>query len=313
MTKPRHPEKINKPVNPIKKKPEWIRSKILNSKVFFETKKVVNQNNLVTVCQEANCPNITECWSKKHATFMIMGDTCTRACAFCDVKTGKPGELDIFEPIKISSAVKKLNLSHVVITSVDRDDLKDGGSDHFFKVITQVRNMNPKTSIEVLTPDFLRKGESYTKVIAANPDVFNHNIETVPRLYVSVRPGARYFSSLELLKNVKKHDKKIFTKSGLMVGLGESKNEIIQVMDDLRSAEVDFLTIGQYLQPSVKHFPLSRYYHPDEFKELYDIAKNKGFLLVSSSPLTRSSYHADADFKKLQEARNNLSECHPHQ
>jgi len=313
MTKPRHPEKINKPVNPIKKKPEWIRSKILNSKVFFETKKVVNQNNLVTVCQEANCPNITECWSKKHATFMIMGDTCTRACAFCDVKTGKPGELDIFEPIKISSAVKKLNLSHVVITSVDRDDLKDGGSDHFFKVITQVRNMNPKTSIEVLTPDFLRKGESYRKVIAANPDVFNHNIETVPRLYVSVRPGARYFSSLELLKNVKKYDKKIFTKSGLMVGLGESKNEIIQVMDDLRSAEVDFLTIGQYLQPSVKHFPLSRYYHPDEFKELYDIAKNKGFLLVSSSPLTRSSYHADADFKKLQEARNNLSECHPHQ
>ena len=313
MSKPRHPEKINKPVNPIKKKPDWIRSKIVNSKVFFETKKVVNQNNLVTVCQEANCPNITECWSKKHATFMIMGDTCTRACAFCDVKTGKPGELDIFEPIKISSAVKKLNLSHVVITSVDRDDLKDGGSDHFFKVITQVRNMNPKTSIEVLTPDFLRKGESYRKVIAANPDVFNHNIETVPRLYVSVRPGARYFSSLELLKNVKKHDKKIFTKSGLMVGLGESKNEIIQVMDDLRSAEVDFLTIGQYLQPSVKHFPLSRYYHPDEFKELYDIAKNKGFLLVSSSPLTRSSYHADADFKKLQEARNNLSECHPHQ
>ncbi len=313
MTKPRHPEKINKPVNPIKKKPDWIRSKIINSKVFFETKKIVNQNNLVTVCQEANCPNITECWSKKHATFMIMGDTCTRACAFCDVKTGKPGELDIFEPIKISNAVKKLNLSHVVITSVDRDDLNDGGSDHFFKVITQVRNKNPKTSIEVLTPDFLRKGESYRKVIAANPDVFNHNIETVPRLYISVRPGARYFSSLELLKNVKKYDKKIFTKSGLMVGLGESKNEIIQVMDDLRSAEVDFLTIGQYLQPSVKHFPLNRYYHPDEFKELYDIAKNKGFLLVSSSPLTRSSYHADDDFKKLQEARNNLSECHLHQ
>ena len=313
MTKPRHPEKINKPVNPIKKKPDWIRSKIINSKVFFETKKVVNQNNLVTVCQEANCPNITECWSKKHATFMIMGDTCTRACAFCDVKTGKPGELDIYEPIKISNAVKKLNLSHVVITSVDRDDLNDGGSDHFFKVITQVRNKNPKTSIEVLTPDFLRKGESYRKVIAANPDVFNHNIETVPRLYISVRPGARYFSSLELLKNVKKYDKKIFTKSGLMVGLGESKNEIIQVMDDLRSAEVDFLTIGQYLQPSVKHFPLNRYYHPDEFKELYDIAKNKGFLLVSSSPLTRSSYHADDDFKKLQEARNNLSECHLHQ
>ena len=244
---------------------------------------------------------------------MIMGDTCTRACAFCDVKTGKPGELDIYEPLKISNAVKKLELNHVVITSVDRDDLDDGGSNHFYKVITATKEKNPNTTIEVLTPDFLRKGDSYKKVLEANPDVFNHNIETVPRLYVSVRPGARYFASLELLKNSKEMNNKIFTKSGLMVGLGESKEEIIQVMDDLRSANVDFITIGQYLQPSVKHFPLQRYYHPDEFKELENIAKSKGFLLVSSSPLTRSSYHADADFKKLQEARHNQVECHQHQ
>ena len=311
--KSRHPEKENKPVNPIKKKPEWIRSKLTNSKEFFLTKTIVNNNNLVTVCQEANCPNITECWSKRHATFMIMGDTCTRACAFCDVKTGKPGELDIYEPIKISNVVKELELNHVVITSVDRDDLDDGGSKHFYKVITATREKNPNTTIEVLTPDFLRKGDSYKKVLEANPDVFNHNIETVPRLYVSVRPGARYFASLELLKNSKEMNNKIFTKSGLMVGLGESKEEIIQVMDDLRSANVDFITIGQYLQPSVKHFPLQRYYHPDEFKELENIAKSKGFLLVSSSPLTRSSYHADADFKKLQEARHNQVECHQHQ
>ena len=311
--KPRHPEKVNNKINPIKKKPEWIRSKIVDSKTFFETKKLINQQSLVTVCQEANCPNITECWSKKHATFMIMGDTCTRACAFCDVKTGKPGELDIYEPLKISNAVKKLELNHVVITSVDRDDLDDGGSNHFYKVITATKEKNPNTTIEVLTPDFLRKGDSYKKVLEANPDVFNHNIETVPRLYVSVRPGARYFASLELLKNSKKMNNKIFTKSGLMVGLGESKEEIIQVMDDLRSANVDFITIGQYLQPSVKHFPLQRYYHPDEFKELENIAKSKGFLLVSSSPLTRSSYHADADFKKLQEARHNQVECHQHQ
>ena len=311
--KPRHPEKVNNKINPIKKKPEWIRSKIVDSKTFFETKKLINQQSLVTVCQEANCPNITECWSKKHATFMIMGDTCTRACAFCDVKTGKPGELDIYEPIKISNAVKELELNHVVITSVDRDDLDDGGSKHFYKVITATREKNPNTTIEVLTPDFLRKGDSYKKVLEANPDVFNHNIETVPRLYVSVRPGARYFASLELLKNSKETNNKIFTKSGLMVGLGESKEEIIQVMDDLRSANVDFITIGQYLQPSVKHFPLQRYYHPDEFKELENIAKSKGFLLVSSSPLTRSSYHADADFKKLQEARHNQVECHQHQ
>jgi len=301
----RHPEKVNKPVNPIKKKPEWIRSKLTNSKEFFLTKTVINQNNLVTVCQEANCPNITECWSKRHATFMIMGDTCTRACAFCDVKTGRPGKLDSLEPFKISSAIKKLNLKHAVITSVDRDDLDDGGANHFYDVILEIRKNNPETTIEVLTPDFLRKGESYKKIIHARPDVFNHNIETVPGLYRQVRPGSRYFASVELLKNVKKIDRNIFTKSGLMVGLGESKDEILQVMDDLRSAEVDFLTIGQYLQPSVKHFPLDRYYNPNEFKELATTAKSKGFLLVSSSPLTRSSYHADEDFAKLQKNRVN--------
>ena len=303
--RPRHPEKINNPINPIKKKPNWIRSKLTNSREFFLTKTIVNNNNLVTVCQEANCPNITECWSKRHATFMIMGDTCTRACAFCDVKTGKPDKLDQLEPIKISQAVKKLNLKHVVITSVDRDDLDDGGSNHFFDVINQTRKNNPNTTIEVLTPDFLRKGDAYKKVLEANPDVFNHNIETVPSLYLKVRPGSRYFASLELLKNAKMINKKVFTKSGIMVGLGETRDEILQVMDDLKSANVDFLTIGQYLQPSVKHFPLERYYTPDEFKELGDIAKAKGFLLVSSSPLTRSSYHADEDFAKLQQKRIN--------
>ena len=304
--RPRHPEKVKNPINPIKKKPEWIRSKLSNSKEFFLTKTIVNKNNLVTVCQEANCPNITECWSKRHATFMIMGDTCTRACAFCDVKTGKPDKLDEFEPVKIAQAVKKLNLKHVVITSVDRDDLKDGGSNHFFEVISQTRKTNPNTTIEVLTPDFLRKGEAYKKVLEANPDVFNHNIETVPGLYLKVRPGSRYFASLELLKNAKKINKKVFTKSGIMVGLGENKDEILQVMDDLKAADVDFLTIGQYLQPSVKHFPLDRYYTPDEFEELGNIAKAKGFLLVSSSPLTRSSYHADEDFAKLQQKRINI-------
>ena len=304
--RPRHPEKVKNPNNPIKKKPEWIRSKLSNSKEFFLTKTIINKNNLVTVCQEANCPNITECWSKRHATFMIMGDTCTRACAFCDVKTGKPTELDDLEPIKVSQAVKKLNLKHVVITSVDRDDLDDGGSSHFFEVIKQTRKTNPNTTIEVLTPDFLRKGEAYKKVLEANPDVFNHNIETVPSLYLKVRPGSRYFASLELLKNAKKINKNVFTKSGIMVGLGESKNEILQVMDDLKSADVDFLTIGQYLQPSVKHFPLKRYYKPQEFEELGAIAKAKGFLLVSSSPLTRSSYHADEDFAKLQQNRINI-------
>ena len=301
--KSRHPEKENKPVNPIKKKPEWIRSKLTNSKEFFLTKTIVNKNNLVTVCQEANCPNITECWSKRHATFMIMGDTCTRACAFCDVKTGVPGKLDQLEPVKIAEAVKKLNLKHVVITSVDRDDLDDGGSEHFFEVINQTRKSNPNTTIEVLTPDFLRKGDAYKKVLDAKPDVFNHNIETVPSLYLKVRPGSRYFASLELLKNVKKLNKNIFTKSGIMVGLGETRDEILQVMDDLRAADVDFITIGQYLQPSTKHYPLDRYYTPKEFEDLGTIAKAKGFLLVSSSPLTRSSYHADEDFAKLQQNR----------
>ena len=301
----RHPEKVKNPINRIKKKPTWIKSKIINSEEFFSTKTIVNQYNLKTVCQEANCPNITECWSKRHATFLIMGNTCTRACAFCDVITGKPKPLDPLEPIKISSAVKKLNLKHAVITSVDRDDLKDGGANHFYKVILETRKINPSTTIEVLTPDFLRKGESYKKVVAAKPDVFNHNIETVPRLYRQVRPGSRYFASVELLKNVKKNNKNIFTKSGIMVGLGENKDEIIQVMDDLRSAEVDFLTIGQYLQPSTKHHPLDRYYKPEEFNELKKIAETKGFLLVSSSPLTRSSYHADEDFSVLQKNRIN--------
>ena len=304
--KHRHPEKVKNPINPIKKKPEWIRSKLINSREFFLTKTIVNKSNLVTVCQEANCPNITECWSKRHATFMIMGDTCTRACAFCDVKTGKPEKLDPFEDIKIANAVKKLQLRHVVITSVDRDDLIDGGSNHFKRVIETTRKKNPNTTIEVLTPDFLRKGDSYKKILEANPDVFNHNIETVPSLYVKVRPGARYFASLELLKNAKQKNKSVFTKSGIMVGLGESHDEIVQVMDDLRSANVDFITIGQYLQPSVKHHPLVRYYHPNEFKELELIAKSKGFLLVSSSPLTRSSYHADEDFAKLQLNRKKI-------
>ena len=301
--KTRHPEKENKPINPIKKKPDWIRSKLVNSKEFFLTKTIVNNNNLVTVCQEANCPNITECWSKRHATFMIMGDTCTRACAFCDVKTGLPGKLDQLEPIKIAQAVKKLNLKHVVITSVDRDDLDDGGSEHFYETINQTKKQNPNTTIEVLTPDFLRKGDSYKRVLDANPDVFNHNIETVPSLYLKVRPGSRYFSSLELLKNAKQVNKNVFTKSGIMVGLGETRDEILQVMDDLKAADVDFLTIGQYLQPSTKHYPLDRYYTPKEFDDLGTIAKSKGFLLVSSSPLTRSSYHADEDFAKLQQNR----------
>jgi len=301
----RHPEKVNKIIHPIKKKPSWIRSKLTNSQEFFLTKSIINQYKLKTVCQEANCPNISECWSKRHATFLIMGDTCTRACAFCDVITGKPKQLDPFEPLKISSAVKKLNLKHAVITSVDRDDLDDGGANHFYEVIIQTKKNNPQTTIEVLTPDFLRKGDSYKKVIDAKPDVFNHNIETVPGLYKKVRPGSRYFKSLELLKNAKKIDKNIFTKSGLMVGLGENKDEILQVMDDLKSAEVDFLTIGQYLQPSNKHHPLDRYYRPEEFEDLECIAKAKGFLLVSSSPLTRSSYHADEDFRKLQNNRIN--------
>ena len=307
----RHPEKVKNPINPIKKKPDWIRSKILNTKNFFITKEIVKKNNLHTVCQEAKCPNITECWSKRHATFMIMGDVCTRGCGFCDVKTGKPSLLDIFEPIKIAQATKSLNLKHVVITSVDRDDLNDGGANHFAEVINQTRKINPSTTIEVLTPDFLRKKDSYQKVVKAQPDVFNHNIETVPSLYLKVRPGSRYFGSLELLSLVKKINKSIFTKSGIMLGLGETKKEILQVMDDLMSSKVDFLTIGQYLQPSVKHYPLKRYVHPDEFKELKLIALAKGFLMVASSPLTRSSYHADEDFLKLKKLREKESQCHP--
>ena len=310
MTKPRHPEKVNNPTNPIKKKPIWIRTKILDTQVFFKTKEIINKKKLHTVCQEASCPNISECWSKKHATFMIMGDTCTRACAFCNVKTGKPIHLDPLEPMKIAQATKELNLRHVVITSVDRDDLMDGGAEHFSNVILETRKLNKKTTIEVLTPDFLRKGQAYKKVINANPDVFNHNIETVPRLYRSVRPGSRYFASINLLKSAKEINQKIFTKSGIMLGLGESKDEVLQVMDDLITANVDFLTIGQYLQPTVKHFPLERYVHPDEFNELKDIALTKGFLIVSSSPLTRSSYHADEDFFKMKKLREEKTQCH---
>ena len=311
--KPRHPEKINNIVSPLRKKPDWIRTKISNSQIFFKTKEIINKNKLTTVCQEANCPNITECWSKKHATFMIMGDTCTRGCAFCDVKTGKPSPLDLMESFKVSKAVKELQLNHVVITSVDRDDLDDGGANHFKDVIIEVKKNNKKTTVEVLTPDFLKKGKAYEKVLEGEPDVFNHNIETVPSLYLKVRPGSRYFTSIELLKSVKAKKPNIFTKSGLMVGLGEKKDEIIQVMDDLRMADVDFLTIGQYLQPTVKHFPLDRYVHPDEFIELKNIAISKGFLLVSSTPLTRSSYHADTDFQILKKARNKFLECRQHQ
>ena len=301
--KERHPEKVNNPINPIKKKPNWIRTKILNTSNFLSTKEIINKKNLHTVCQEANCPNISECWSKKHATFMIMGDVCTRACAFCNVKTGKPTFLDPFEPLKIAQATNDLNLKHVVITSVDRDDLKDGGANHFSEVIKETRKMNNNTTIEVLTPDFLRKGEAYKKVIMANPDVFNHNIETVPSLYRKVRPGSRYYASINLLKSAKEINSGIFTKSGIMLGLGETKQEVLRVMEDLLSANVDFLTIGQYLQPSAKHYPLNRYVHPDEFEEFKEIALSKGFLIVSSSPLTRSSYHADQDFAVLQKNR----------
>ena len=305
----RHPEKINKPTNPIKKKPKWIRSKIINSQNYFTTKEIINKKKLYTVCQEANCPNVLECWSKKHATFMIMGDVCTRACSFCNVKTGKPTFLDPLEPSKIALATKELNLKHVVITSVDRDDLEDGGANHFSKVILETRKINKKTTIEVLTPDFLRKGDAYKMVVEANPDVFNHNIETVPSLYREVRPGSRYLASVDLLKLVKKINKRIFTKSGIMLGLGETKNEVLQVMDDLLSANVDFLTIGQYLQPSVKHYPLIRYVHPEEFQEFKELALSKGFLIVASSPLTRSSYHADKDFDKMKKLRDKQSQC----
>jgi len=305
----RHPEKINKPATPLKKKPTWIRSKIFDSKIFLSTKAIVNKKKLHTVCQEANCPNISECWSKKHATFMIMGDICTRACSFCNVKTGKPFILDDLEPLKIAQATKELNLKHVVITSVDRDDLEDGGAYHFAKVILETRKINKNTTIEILTPDFLRKGTAYKKVAYANPDVFNHNIETVPSLYKQVRPGSRYQESLSLLKNVKQINNRIFTKSGIMLGLGETINEVYSVMDDLLDANVDFLTIGQYLQPTVRHHPLVRYVHPDEFEKLKKIALSKGFLIVASSPLTRSSYHADEDFSKMKKLRDKQSQC----
>ena len=311
--KERHPEKVNNPINLIKKKPKWIRSKILDTQSYFKTKKIINEKKIFTVCQEASCPNISECWSKKHATFMIMGDTCTRACSFCNVKTGKPNNLDELEPLKIAQATKELNLKHVVITSVDRDDLDDGGAKHFAKVILETKKINKNTTIEVLTPDFLRKGDSYKKIVDANPDVFNHNIETVPSLYRKVRPGSRYFASLNLLKSVKEINKTIFTNSGIMLGLGEKQDEVVQVMDDLLSANVDFLTIGQYLQPSTKHYPLDRYVHPEEFDKLKELALAKGFLIVASSPLTRSSYHADENFFEMKKLRKKQSQCHPHQ
>jgi lipoic acid synthetase len=303
--KPRHPEKINKPINPIQRKPDWIRVKISNSSIYNETKEIVKSNNLHTVCEEAGCPNISECWSKRHATFMIMGDTCTRACAFCNVKTGLPNALDRKEPSRIAKATNDLNLKHVVITSVDRDDLEDGGAEHFAQTILEIKKLNPSTSIEILTPDFLRKGDVYKKIISAKPDVFNHNIETVPSNYTKVRPGSRYFQSINLLKEVKDYDDKIFTKSGLMLGLGESEDELYQVMDDLRCAKVDFLTLGQYLQPTDRHYPIKKFIPPEDFEKYKKIAYSKGFLLVSSSPMTRSSYHADDDFQKLKEKRQN--------
>ncbi len=270
---------------------------------------IVQNNKLNTVCEEARCPNIYECWDRRTATIMILGDICTRACGFCSVKTGKPSWDDPLEPYRTAMAVKKMNLKHVVITSVDRDDLDDGGAHHFSKVIEETRKINPNTTIEVLTPDFLRKGDSYKKVVEAEPDVFNHNIETVPSLYRAVRPGSRYFASVNLLKAVKEINKKIFTKSGIMLGLGETKDEVIQVMDDLLSANVDFLTIGQYLQPTSKHHPLERYVHPEEFKELKELALSRGFLIVASSPLTRSSYHADEDFSKMKKLREEQIKC----
>ena len=299
----RHPELRNKPVKISPRKPKWIRVKAPNSKVYGETRDLVSKLGLKTVCEEAACPNIGECWSEKHVTVMILGDICTRSCAFCNVRTGKPTAIDPLEPENIAIMASKTGLKHIVVTSVDRDDLPDGGAQHFVDCIKKLRSLAPGTTVEVLTPDFRGKGDSLLKVAQAKPDVFNHNIETVPSLYLKVRPGSRYFASLELLKNAKKMNNRVFTKSGIMVGLGETRDEILQVMDDLKSADVDFLTIGQYLQPSVKHFPLDRYYKPEEFKELGDIAKAKGFLLVSSSPLTRSSYHADEDFAKLQQNR----------
>ena len=306
----RHPEKINRQTNPIPKKPSWIRVKAPTSNLFKKTRDIIKKNNLITVCEEAACPNISECWQKKHATFMILGDTCTRACAFCNVKTGKPNFVDVFEPLKIANTVKELDLDHVVITSVDRDDLEDGGAQHFVNVITSLRNLCPKTTIEVLTPDFYKKKDAKKILALSLPDVFNHNLETIPRLYATIRPGSRYFISLELLNCMKKKHSSLFTKSGLMVGLGETKAEIYQVMDDLRSADVDFLTIGQYLQPTAKHAKIERFITPEEFKTYATMAYAKGFLMVSSTPLTRSSYHASEDFSKLKKARQKSLQSH---
>ena len=303
----RHPEKAHRPDTPILKKPEWIRVKAPGSPVYAETQKIVRDNNLVTVCEEAGCPNIGECWSKKHATFMIMGDTCTRACAFCNVKTGMPQALTADEPEKVADAVARMGLMHAVITSVDRDDLADGGARHFARTIRAIRAASPLTTIEVLTPDFLKKDGALELVVEANPDVYNHNLETVPALYLRIRPGARYFHSLRLLQRVKELDPTLFTKSGIMVGLGETREQVMQVMDDMRSAEIDFITIGQYLQPTRKHAAIERFVTPDEFKAYETIAYAKGFLMVASSPLTRSSHHAGDDFARLKAARNKQS------
>ena len=303
----RHPEKAHRPDNPIQRKPVWIRVKAPTHPVYHETHALMRQNRLVTVCEEAACPNIGECWANRHATMMIMGDVCTRACSFCNVTTGSPAPLAADEPERVADAVARLGLRHVVITSVDRDDLEDGGAAHFAAVIRAVRAAAPGTSIEVLTPDFLRKRGAAERVVEARPDVFNHNLETVPRLYPTIRPGARYYQSLRLLDRVKSLDPAIFTKSGLMVGLGEEKAEIQQVMDDLRIADVDFLTVGQYLQPTIKHAAVARFVTPEEFAGLAALARGKGFLMVSASPLTRSSYHADADFAALKAARGHAS------
>ena len=299
----RHPEKAHRPDSPILRKPDWIRVRAPGGEGYAATRAIVKAHGLHTVCEEAGCPNIAECWAHAHATMMIMGDTCTRACAFCNVKTGMPGALDAQEPEHVGQAVAKLGLKHVVITSVDRDDLADGGAEHFAQTIRAIRKHSPGTTVEILTPDFLRKEGAIEVVMEARPDVFNHNLETVPRLYLTIRPGARYYVSLRLLERAKELVPTGFTKSGLMVGLGESREEIMQVMDDLRAARVDFLTIGQYLQPTRKHAPVARFWTPDEFKALEAIARAKGFLMVSASPLTRSSYHADADFAAMQAAR----------
>jgi len=301
--RPRHPEKAHRPDQPSARRPDWIRVKAPVSRGYLETRNIVRANGLHTVCEEAACPNIGECWEKKHATFMIMGDTCTRACAFCNVKTGLPGALDPAEPEHVAEATFKLGLAHVVITSVDRDDLDDGGAEHFAAVIRAIRARCPQTTIEVLTPDFLRKAGAAEIVVAAKPDVFNHNLETVPAKYLAVRPGARYFASIRLLQRVKEIDPLMFTKSGIMLGLGEERNEVLQVMDDLRAADVDFLTVGQYLQPSPKHHPVKRFVPPEEFKALETVAYGKGFAMVSASPLTRSSHHAGDDFARLKAAR----------